>query len=113
MFCCRYVTKFIYVYIGPRSTKCLLKEQVHHMDVENYVTQVITTQTPDVPSGSSFCVKTRICIMRAGHGKVRVLVTMVVEFTKSSWLKCKFFFFFVSFYPDSFDRYMNWRNNKN
>ncbi|KAI9264127.1 hypothetical protein BDA99DRAFT_571617 [Phascolomyces articulosus] len=73
--------------IGPRSTKCLLKEQVHHMDIENYVTQVITTQTPDVPSGSSFCVKTRVCIMRAGQGKVRVLVTMVVEFTKSSWLK--------------------------
>ena len=60
------------------------------MDVENYVTQVITTQTPDVPSGSSFCVKTRICIMRANQGNVRVLVTMVVEFTKSSWLKCKF-----------------------
>ncbi|KAG2217481.1 hypothetical protein INT45_010767, partial [Circinella minor] len=73
--------------IGPRSTKCILKEQVHHMDVENYVTQVITTQTPDVPSGSSFCVKTRICIMRAGQGKVRVLVTMIVEFIKSSWLK--------------------------
>ena len=60
------------------------------MDVEDYVTQVITTQTPDVPSGSSFCVKTRICIMRANQGNVRVLVTMVVEFTKSSWLKCKF-----------------------
>ncbi|KAI9484710.1 hypothetical protein BDB00DRAFT_853952 [Zychaea mexicana] len=73
--------------IGPRSTKCILKEQVHHMDVENYVTQLITTQTPDVPSGSSFCVKTRICIMRAGQGKVRVLVTMIVEFKKSSWLK--------------------------
>ncbi|KAI8143341.1 GRAM domain-containing protein [Fennellomyces sp. T-0311] len=77
--------------IGPRSTKCILKEQVHHMDVENYVTQVITTQTPDVPSGSSFSVKTRVCIMRAGQGKVRVLVTMIVEFTKSSWLKSKIY----------------------
>ncbi|KAI7878643.1 GRAM-domain-containing protein [Lichtheimia hyalospora FSU 10163] len=73
--------------IGPRSTKCLLKEQVKHLDLENSVTQVITTQTPDVPSGGSFVVKTRLCIMWAGQGKVRVLVTVLVEFTKSSWLK--------------------------
>ncbi|CDH52199.1 uncharacterized conserved protein [Lichtheimia corymbifera JMRC:FSU:9682] len=73
--------------IGPRSTKCLLKEQVKHLDLENSVTQVITTQTPDVPSGGSFVVKTRLCIMWAGQGKVRVLVTVLVDFTKSSWLK--------------------------
>ncbi|KAI9315572.1 hypothetical protein BX666DRAFT_2113219 [Dichotomocladium elegans] len=73
--------------IGPRSTKCFLKEQTKHLDLEDYVTQVITTQTPDVPSGSSFCVKTRVCIMWAGKSRVRVLVTVLVEFTKSSWLK--------------------------
>lgn len=80
---------------GPRSTKCLLKEQVKHLDLENSVTQVITTQTPDVPSGGSFVVKTRLCIMWAGQGKVRVLVTVLVDFTKSSWLKCLYYSSFL------------------
>ncbi|KAI8371345.1 GRAM domain-containing protein [Radiomyces spectabilis] len=73
--------------IGPKSTKCLLKEEVLHLDLNDYITQLTTTQTPDVPSGSAFCVKTRVCISWAGHEQVRVLVTVLVEFSKSSWLK--------------------------
>lgn len=79
--------------IGPKLTKCHLKEQVDHLDLQNYVTQVTTTQTPDVPSGNSFRVKTRVCLMWAGQNKVRMLVTVVVEFSKSSWLKCKVIYF--------------------
>lgn len=75
--------------IGPRQTKCVLRERVHHLDPDHSITLDTTTQTPDVPSGSNFCVRTRICLMRAGHGQVRVLVTVNVDFTKSSWLKCK------------------------
>ncbi|KAG9288729.1 hypothetical protein G9A89_004348 [Geosiphon pyriformis] len=73
--------------IGPRSTKCYLKDQCLHRDFEIYVTNLTTTTTPDVPSGSSFSVKTRTCIMWAGVNEARVIVTCAVEFTKSSWLK--------------------------
>ncbi|KAI9496423.1 hypothetical protein BDB00DRAFT_808837 [Zychaea mexicana] len=73
--------------IGPKSTKCLLTEDILHRDLEDFVTQVTTTQTPDVPSGGSFSVKTRTCLMWAGKGQVRMLVTVLVDFTKSSWLK--------------------------
>ncbi|KAH8555442.1 hypothetical protein BGW37DRAFT_419623 [Umbelopsis sp. PMI_123] len=78
--------------IGPKTTKCILKDEVIHFDLDDYITQVTTTQTPDVPSGSTFCVKTRTCLTWAGDNKVRILVTFAVEFTKNGWLKCKFFF---------------------
>ncbi|KAI8137822.1 hypothetical protein BJV82DRAFT_566007 [Fennellomyces sp. T-0311] len=73
--------------IGPKSTKCLLTDEILHRDLEDFVTQETTTQTPDVPSGSSFCIKTRTCLMWAGKGQVRMLVTVLVDFYKSLWLK--------------------------
>lgn len=76
--------------IGPKSTKCLIIEEVNHQDFEKYVSVLTTTATPDVPSGGSFTCKTRTCLTWAGKGKVRMYVTVLVDFTKSSWLKCKF-----------------------
>ncbi|KAI9310764.1 hypothetical protein BX666DRAFT_1151055 [Dichotomocladium elegans] len=73
--------------IGPKQTRCLLKEEIYHKDFHEYVTQLTTTQTPDVPSGGSFTVKTRTCMMWAGQGQIRMIVTVLVDFTKSSWIK--------------------------
>ncbi|RGB43607.1 hypothetical protein C1646_749622 [Rhizophagus diaphanus] len=73
--------------IGPKSTKCIIKDECQHRDFDNYVTNASTTTTPDVPSGSSFCVKNRICIMWAGANESRLIVTCSVEWSKSSWLK--------------------------
>ncbi|KAI9269388.1 GRAM domain-containing protein [Sporodiniella umbellata] len=73
--------------IGPKSTKCYLKEDMLHLDMNDYISQLTVTQTPDVPSGGSFNVKTRTCMFYAGQNQVRVLVTVLVDFTKSSWLK--------------------------
>ncbi|KAK4510024.1 uncharacterized protein ATC70_006193 [Mucor velutinosus] len=73
--------------IGPKQTKCYITQEVLHQDTQKYVTVLATTSTPDVPSGGSFSCKTRTCFTWAGKGKVRVLVTVQVEFTKSSWLK--------------------------
>ncbi|CAO3637343.1 unnamed protein product [Cunninghamella blakesleeana] len=73
--------------IGPKTTKCILKEELTHVDLKNSITQQITCHTPDVPSGNSFCVKTRVCLSWSGQGCVRMLVTVQVPFTKSSWLK--------------------------
>ncbi|CAO3600734.1 unnamed protein product [Absidia cylindrospora] len=73
--------------IGPKQTQCLQTEEMVHSDMKESVTVLTTTQTPDVPSGSSFSVKTRTCLTWAGQGKVNMLVTVLVDFTKSSWLK--------------------------
>lgn len=75
--------------IGPKSTKCMITEEVLHKDFDKYVSVLTTTCTPDVPSGGSFSCKTKTCLTWAGKGKVRILVTVLVDFTKSSWLKCK------------------------
>lgn len=75
--------------LGPKSTKCNITEQVLHYDTDKYISVLTTTCTPDVPSGGSFSCKTRTCFTFAGKGLVRVLVSVLVEFTKSSWLKCK------------------------
>ncbi|CAO3590838.1 unnamed protein product [Absidia cylindrospora] len=73
--------------IGPKQTQCLQTEQVIHSDFKESFTMLTTTQTPDVPSGNSFSVKTRTCLTWAGYGRVRILVTATVDFTKSSWIK--------------------------
>ncbi|RIB06866.1 hypothetical protein C2G38_2216030 [Gigaspora rosea] len=67
--------------LGPKSTKCYLTDEVF------YVTIMTTTKTPDVPAGTSFCVKTRTCLMWAGANKTRVIVTGNVEFSKRTILK--------------------------
>ncbi|KAI9023567.1 hypothetical protein CLU79DRAFT_887043 [Phycomyces nitens] len=79
--------KYLGASIGPKTTKCNLKEEIQHLDLDSYVSQLTITQTPDVPAGSSFFVNTRTCISSAGQGKVRVLVTVLIDFVKSSWLR--------------------------
>ncbi|RHZ86796.1 hypothetical protein Glove_46g177 [Diversispora epigaea] len=73
--------------IGPRSTKCCIMDETLHKDFDNYVVNLSTTTTPDVPSGNSFSVKTRTCFMWAGPNETRIITTCAVEWSKSSWLK--------------------------
>nr|CAG8435625.1 13588_t:CDS:10 [Entrophospora candida] len=73
--------------LGPKSTKCIINNESLHRDFENYTTNLSITTTPDVPSGGSFCVKTKTCIMWAGQSDTRIIVTCSVEWSKSSWLK--------------------------
>ncbi|KAL8772745.1 MAG: hypothetical protein Q9209_002090 [Squamulea sp. 1 TL-2023] len=79
--------KPLYAAIGPKSTKCLSTENLDALDLEKAVSVTITTQTPDVPSGNVFSVKTRYCLMWAAGNSTRVLVSCTVEWTGKSWLK--------------------------
>ncbi|KAL8940378.1 MAG: hypothetical protein Q9216_002849 [Gyalolechia sp. 2 TL-2023] len=79
--------KPLYAAIGPKTTKCLSTENLDAFDLEKAVSVTITTQTPDVPSGSVFSVKTRYCLMWAPGNATRVLVNCTVEWTGKSWLK--------------------------
>ncbi|KAF9188352.1 hypothetical protein BGZ51_006960 [Haplosporangium sp. Z 767] len=79
--------KWLGMPIGPKTTKAILTDVCEHKDMDEYVTTVTTTSTPDVPSGGSFTTKCRTCITWAGPNQVQIVVTGAVEFTKSSWIK--------------------------
>ncbi|KAL8687155.1 MAG: hypothetical protein Q9218_006595 [Villophora microphyllina] len=79
--------KPLYAAIGPKSTKCLSTENLDFLDLEKAVSVTITTQTPDVPSGNVFSVKTRYCLMWASGNSTRLLINCTVEWTGKSWLK--------------------------
>jgi hypothetical protein len=73
--------------IGPKSTKCEIRDETLHCDFDDYVVTVTTTRTPDVPSGSVFSVKTRTCITWASSASSRIVVTSQVEWTGRSFIK--------------------------
>ncbi|KAI4129425.1 MAG: hypothetical protein LQ338_002265 [Usnochroma carphineum] len=79
--------KPLYAAIGPKTTKCLSTENLDAFDLEKAVSVTITTQTPDVPSGNVFSVKTRYCLMWGPNNSTRVLINCAVEWTGKSWLK--------------------------
>ena len=73
--------------IGPKQTRCELRDETISIDFDSYVTMLTTTRTPEVPSGNVFSVKTRTCITWASAVASRVLVTTQVEWTGRSFIK--------------------------
>ncbi|TVY75761.1 putative membrane protein [Lachnellula suecica] len=73
--------------IGPRQTKCISVETLDSLDLEKAVSVTISTQTPDVPNGSMFTVKTKYCISWGEGNGTRLQVNCVIEWTGKSWLK--------------------------
>ncbi|KAI0299858.1 hypothetical protein BC826DRAFT_715835 [Russula brevipes] len=70
--------------VGPRSTKCEVRDEIMLSDFDDCITTVTTTRTPDVPSGGAFSVKTRTCVTWASGTASRVVVTSQVEWTGQS-----------------------------
>ncbi|KAF9469635.1 hypothetical protein BDZ94DRAFT_1150785 [Collybia nuda] len=73
--------------LGPKQTKCEIRDETVHIDFDDYVSTVTTTRTPDVPSGGVFSVKTRTCITWASAMSTKVVVTTQVEWTGRSFIK--------------------------
>ncbi|CAN8103070.1 unnamed protein product [Discula destructiva] len=73
--------------IGPKQTKCLISDHLEALDLEHAVRVLVTTQTPDVPSGNVFSVKTKYCLTWAENNATRVQINCVCEWTGKSWLK--------------------------
>ncbi|KAF9259361.1 hypothetical protein L218DRAFT_874922 [Marasmius fiardii PR-910] len=73
--------------VGPKSTKCEIRDEIVHCDFEDFVSTISTTRTPDVPSGGVFSVKTRTCIMWSSLASSRIVVTTQVEWTGRSFIK--------------------------
>ncbi|BCR84874.1 GRAM and VASt domain-containing protein [Aspergillus chevalieri] len=73
--------------IGPKQTKCISTEYLDFLDLEKAVLVTLTTQTPDVPSGNVFSVKTKYLFTWAAGNQTRFLMTCTIEWTGKSWLK--------------------------
>lgn len=73
--------------IGPKQTKCITTENLDFFDLEKSVSVTCTTQTPDVPSGNGFSVKTRYCLSWAPGNSTRFQMNCGIEWTTKSWLK--------------------------
>lgn len=73
--------------IGPRQTKCISSENLDFLDLEKACLVTLTTQTPDVPSGNIFSVKTKYLFTWAANNQTRFLMTCSIEWTGKSWLK--------------------------
>lgn len=88
--------------LGPKQTKCEIKDETVHSDFESYISTVTTTRTPEVPSGGVFAVKTRTCITWAGPISSKVLVTTQVEWSGRSFIKgaCSVAFFVLGFWVE-------------
>ncbi|KAJ7229185.1 hypothetical protein GGX14DRAFT_417014 [Mycena pura] len=79
--------KPLYASLGPKQTKCEIRDETVHLDFNDYISTLTTTRTPDVPSGGVFSVKTRTCIMWATPLSSKVVVTTQVEWTGRSFIK--------------------------
>ncbi|EFE39912.1 GRAM domain protein [Trichophyton verrucosum HKI 0517] len=73
--------------IGPKQTKCISSEQLDFLDLEKAVLVTLTTQTPDVPSGNVFSVKTKYLLTWAPGNATRMVMSCLVEWTGKSWIK--------------------------
>jgi hypothetical protein len=75
--------------IGPKQTKCISVETLDVLDLEKAVLVTLSTQTPDVPSGNVFSVKTKYLFTWAANNQTRFLMTCTIEWSGKSWLKGK------------------------
>ncbi|PGG98735.1 hypothetical protein GX51_06666 [Blastomyces parvus] len=80
-------TKPLYAPIGPKQTKCISSENLDFLDLEKAVLVTLTTQTPDVPSGNIFSVKTKYLFTWAPNNSTRFYMTCTIEWSGKSWLK--------------------------
>lgn len=73
--------------IGPKQTKCIITETLQHFDLSKYVEVQQITQTPDVPLGNSFKVKTKIFLSWGQSNSTNLNVVTLVEWSAKSWIK--------------------------
>lgn len=73
--------------IGPKSTKCLVREVVEQLDFSKSAVVLNTTSTPDVPSGGSFTVNTRYYFTWGPDSTTILRIAFFVKWTGRSWIK--------------------------
>ncbi|KAL5889193.1 hypothetical protein ACKVWC_004436 [Pyricularia oryzae] len=80
-------TKPLNASLGPKQTKCIVTEKLDAMDLEKAISITCSTQTPDVPSGNVFTVKTRYCLTWDEKNQTKINVNCTIEWSGKSWIK--------------------------
>ncbi|CEP23619.1 YSP2 [Cyberlindnera jadinii] len=73
--------------IGPKQTHCEITETIETFDLNSHIHLVQSVVTPDVPSGSSFSVKTNFYLYWTDNNSTRMVVSTYVNWTGKSWIK--------------------------
>ncbi|KAG5924351.1 hypothetical protein E4U42_004660 [Claviceps africana] len=73
--------------IGPRQTKCVVTETLDQIDLEKAVNLSVSSQTPEVPYGNLFTIKTKYCLSWAENNATRVQINCAVDWSGKCWLK--------------------------
>lgn len=73
--------------IGPKQTKCLISESLEQFDLSSYCEVLQVTQTPDVPLGNSFKIKTLLYFNWAESNTTQMTVYTSIEWSAKSWIK--------------------------
>ncbi|GAV28890.1 hypothetical protein PMKS-002368 [Pichia membranifaciens] len=73
--------------VGPKQTKCIVEESIEHKDFSKNCLIVQLTESPDVPSGNAFKVKTKIFLSWGPQNATNILIVTTVVWTGKSWIK--------------------------
>lgn len=73
--------------VGPKQTKCIVQEHIEHKDFDDYCTVIQTSETPNVPSGNAFTVRTRIFLNWGDNNSTKLLSLTHIDWTGKSWIK--------------------------
>ncbi|CCF58125.1 hypothetical protein KAFR_0D04780 [Kazachstania africana CBS 2517] len=73
--------------IGPKQTKCFITETIEHKDMNTYILVKQISKTPDVPSGNSFSVQSKIYLSWGQNNTTNYSVVTSVVWSGKSFLK--------------------------
>lgn len=73
--------------VGPKQTKCIVEEVVDTKDFNKSCLVVQLTESPDVPSGNSFKVKTKVFLSWAANNSTRLFIVTNIVWSGKSWIK--------------------------
>lgn len=73
--------------VGPKQTKCIVEEIIDHKDFNKNCLVLQITESPDVPSGNAFKVKTKMFLSWGPNNSTTLLVVTTIVWTGKSWIK--------------------------
>ncbi|OBA20564.1 hypothetical protein METBIDRAFT_32546 [Metschnikowia bicuspidata var. bicuspidata NRRL YB-4993] len=73
--------------IGPKATKCCVKEIIEYKNLSDSVVVLSITDTPDVPSGGSFSVMTRYYLTWGAQNSTDLKIAYTIKWSGRSWIK--------------------------
>lgn len=73
--------------IGPKQTQCHIEEKIEKKDFDTSIIIIQTSETPDVPSGNSFRVRTRFFLSWGPNDSTVINVYTSVIWSGKSWIK--------------------------